>query len=124
MACLPSCIPIYYLPIYYLPTCTGTPATWRAGPRRQVRPSRSNPNPNPNPNPDPNPDLNPNPNPDPNPNPNPNPSPLPPPGKTIVVVVPSHGIRYVQHPLWGKMKAEVRSLVITPSNCGTRSGAR
>ena len=29
-------------------------------------------------------------------------------GKTIVVVVPSHGIRYVQHPLWGKMKAEVR----------------
>ena len=28
-------------------------------------------------------------------------------GKTIVVVVPSHGIRYVQHPLWGKMKTEV-----------------
>eukprot|EP00320_Phaeocystis_rex_P014112 CAMPEP_0119057750 /NCGR_PEP_ID=MMETSP1178-20130426/2152_1 /TAXON_ID=33656 /ORGANISM="unid sp, Strain CCMP2000" /LENGTH=404 /DNA_ID=CAMNT_0007038607 /DNA_START=46 /DNA_END=1260 /DNA_ORIENTATION=+ len=27
-------------------------------------------------------------------------------GKTVVVVVPSHGIRYVQHPLWGKMKAE------------------
>ena len=45
-------------------------------------------------------------------------------GKTIVVVVGSHGIRYVQHPLWAKMKAEVRSLVITPSKCSTRSGAR
>lgn len=30
-------------------------------------------------------------------------------GKTIVVVVPSHGIRYVQHPLWGPMKAEATS---------------
>ena len=34
-------------------------------------------------------------------------------GKTIVVIVPSHGIRYVQHPLWGKMKAEVRYTAVT-----------
>ena len=27
-------------------------------------------------------------------------------GKTIVVVVPSHGIRYVAHPLWGGVSAE------------------
>jgi len=35
-------------------------------------------------------------------------------GKTIVVVVPSHGIRYVQHPLWGKMKAEVATALPSP----------
>ena len=34
-------------------------------------------------------------------------------GKTIVVVVGSHGIRYVQHSLWAKMKAEACSLVPT-----------
>lgn len=27
-------------------------------------------------------------------------------GKTIVVVIPSHGIRYVAHPLWGAVSAE------------------
>lgn len=27
-------------------------------------------------------------------------------GKTIVVVIPSHGIRYVAHPLWGSVSAE------------------
>ena len=36
-------------------------------------------------------------------------------GKTIVVVVGSHGIRYVQHPLWAKVKPEVHSLVIITS---------
>ena len=35
-------------------------------------------------------------------------------GKTIVVVVPSHGIRYVQHPLWGKMKTEAASALPSP----------
>ena len=27
-------------------------------------------------------------------------------GKTIVVVIPSHGIRYVAHPLWAAVSAE------------------
>ena len=27
-------------------------------------------------------------------------------GKTIVVVLPSHGIRYVAHPLWAAVNAE------------------
>lgn len=36
-------------------------------------------------------------------------------GKTIVVVVPSHAIRYVQHPLWASMKEEAaRALPATP----------
>lgn len=35
-------------------------------------------------------------------------------GKTIVVVVPSHGIRYVQHPLWGKMKTEAATALPSP----------
>jgi len=30
-------------------------------------------------------------------------------GKTIVVVVPSHGIRYVAHPLWGAVSAEANT---------------
>jgi len=30
-------------------------------------------------------------------------------GKTVVVVVPSHGIRYVAHPLWAAMKEEAGS---------------
>ena len=44
-------------------------------------------------------------------------------GKTIVVVVPSHGIRYVQHPLWGKMKAEVCYPSYHPATtCSTNCG--
>lgn len=36
-------------------------------------------------------------------------------GKTVVVIVPSHGIRYVQHPLWGPMKEEAaHALPATP----------
>jgi len=35
-------------------------------------------------------------------------------GKTIVVVVPSHGIRYVQHPLWSKMKEEAAKALPSP----------
>jgi len=35
-------------------------------------------------------------------------------GKTIVVVVPSHGIRYVQHPLWSAMKAEAAEALPSP----------
>jgi cysteine synthase A len=36
-------------------------------------------------------------------------------GKTIVVVVPSHAIRYVTHPLWGVMKEEAaRALPAAP----------
>jgi len=36
-------------------------------------------------------------------------------GKTIVVVVPSHGIRYVQHPLWAPMRTEAtKALPETP----------
>ena len=30
-------------------------------------------------------------------------------GKTIVVVIPSHGIRYVAHPLWGAVSAEANA---------------
>jgi len=30
-------------------------------------------------------------------------------GKTIVVVIPSHGIRYVAHPLWGAVNAEANT---------------
>lgn len=36
-------------------------------------------------------------------------------GKTIVVIVPSHGIRYVNHPLWAAMKEEAgKALPATP----------
>jgi len=35
-------------------------------------------------------------------------------GKTIVVVVPSHGIRYVQHPLWASMKEEATKALPSP----------
>jgi len=30
-------------------------------------------------------------------------------GKTIVVIIPSHGIRYVAHPLWGAVSAEANT---------------
>ena len=43
-------------------------------------------------------------------------------GKTIVVVVPSHGIRYVQHPLWGKMKAEAGAALPSPP-CSDKEAA-
>jgi len=35
-------------------------------------------------------------------------------GKTIVVVVPSHGIRYVAHPLWAGAKAEATKALPSP----------
>merc|ERR1711988_1168603 len=35
-------------------------------------------------------------------------------GKTIVVIVPSHGIRYTQHPLWGDLQAEAIKALPNP----------
>jgi len=43
-------------------------------------------------------------------------------GKTIVVVVPSHGIRYVQHPLWTAMKTEAAKALPSPP-CGDKEAA-
>ena len=39
-----------------------------------------------------------------------------------MVVVPSHGIRYVQHPLWGKMKAEAGAALPSPP-CSDKEAA-
>ena len=35
-------------------------------------------------------------------------------GKTIVVVVPSHGIRYTAHPLWTEVKEEAQKALPSP----------
>ena len=37
-------------------------------------------------------------------------------GKTIVVILASHGIRYTAHPLWGAMKAEAAAALPAPPN--------
>jgi len=38
-------------------------------------------------------------------------------GKTIVVVVPSHGIRYVQHPVWAAIKEEANKALLSGPPC-------
>ena len=37
-------------------------------------------------------------------------------GKTIVVVVPSHGIRYSAHPMWAAVKKEAALALPVPPN--------
>lgn len=37
-------------------------------------------------------------------------------GKSIVVVIPSHAIRYTMHPLWGKVKEEAGKALPSPPN--------
>ena len=37
-------------------------------------------------------------------------------GKTIVVVQPSHGIRYVNHPMWAAVKKEATAALPVPPN--------
>jgi len=40
-------------------------------------------------------------------------------GKTVVVVMPSHGIRYVNHPMWAAVKKEATAALPAPPNMAT-----